>query len=297
MKRTLIIQFILIASLVFCSANNCVAENAISNDIADGADILCGTWKVGAILIDSKTCELDDFPQIASMYEWEYIFFKEDGSFSYLTNAHVIYSGYYQRMNPKVDDFLLYYAESTKLIDEGTDSISISDGQPDLYISLLGDRRLILGQMDDNGQIRKSSIQYMDREEATEESNQDFETEMTNSRTNTASVSKPSQSTSAASYSPSYGEQNALATAKSYLDFTAFSYSGLIEQLEYEGFSHSEAKYAADHCGADWNEQAEKSVQQYLDFMSFSRHGLIEQLEYEGFTHNQAVYGVEKAYK
>lgn len=89
------------------------------------------------------------------------------------------------------------------------------------------------------------------------------------------------------------GQSNALDSAKSYLSFMAFSYKGLIEQLEYEQFSHEDAVYAADHCGADWNEQAALSAKNYLDLMSFSRDGLIEQLEYEGFTHDQAVYGVE----
>ena len=67
-----------------------------------------------------------------------------------------------------------------------------------------------------------------------------------------------------------------------------------VEQLEYEGYSHTEAVYGADNCGADWNEQAAKSAANYLDYTSFSRSGLIEQLEYEGFTHSQAVYGVEQ---
>jgi len=89
------------------------------------------------------------------------------------------------------------------------------------------------------------------------------------------------------------GERNALETAKDYLDYTAFSREGLIEQLEYEGFSHSEAAYAVNHCGANWNDQAERMAQQYLDYTSFSRSGLIEQLEYEGFTHEQAVHGAE----
>ena len=65
-------------------------------------------------------------------------------------------------------------------------------------------------------------------------------------------------------------------------------------QLEYEKYSHEEAVYAADHCGADWNEQAAKKAEAYLDIMSFSRQGLIDQLEYEGFTHDQAVYGAEQ---
>ncbi len=91
----------------------------------------------------------------------------------------------------------------------------------------------------------------------------------------------------------SLGKINALASAKSYLRVSAFSYNGLIEQLEFEGYSSEEAKYAVDNCEADWNEQAAKSAKNYLRVSSFSRSGLIEQLEFEGFTHEQAVYGAE----
>lgn len=90
------------------------------------------------------------------------------------------------------------------------------------------------------------------------------------------------------------GQQNALRAAEQYLDYTAFSYEGLIEQLEYEQYSHEDAVYAADNCGADWNEQAAKAAADYLEYTSFSRDGLIEQLEYEGYTHDQAVYGAEQ---
>lgn len=89
------------------------------------------------------------------------------------------------------------------------------------------------------------------------------------------------------------GQSNALKQAKSYLDFSAFSYQRLIEQLEYEQYSHEDAVFAADNCGADWNEQAVKQAKSYLEFSSFSKERLIEQLEYEGFTHEQAVYGAE----
>ena len=44
----------------------------------------------------------------------------------------------------------------------------------------------------------------------------------------------------------------------------AFSYSGLVEQLEFEQYSHDDAVYAADNCGADWNKQAAKSAKNYL---------------------------------
>ena len=90
--------------------------------------------------------------------------------------------------------------------------------------------------------------------------------------------------------------KNALQKAKSYLQVMAFSRQGLIEQLEYENFSHSEAVYAVDNCGADWNQQAVERAKSYLDFMSFSRTRLIEQLEYDGFSYDQAVYAVDKVY-
>ena len=91
------------------------------------------------------------------------------------------------------------------------------------------------------------------------------------------------------------GQKNALSKAEDYLNYTAFSYSSLIVQLEFEGFSNEEATFAADNCGADWNEQAAIKAQEYLDYTSFSRSGLIEQLEYEGFTKEQAEYGVTEA--
>lgn len=89
-------------------------------------------------------------------------------------------------------------------------------------------------------------------------------------------------------------QQNAIDKAGSYLDFTAFSRKGLIQQLEFEGFSKADATFAVDHITVDWNDQAWKKAKEYLDFSSFSRKGLIEQLEYEGFTNAQATYGVNK---
>ncbi len=109
-----------------------------------------------------------------------------------------------------------------------------------------------------------------------------------------ATASNSSTNNSSSNKTPTVGENNALISAKQYLNTMAFSYSGLIEQLEYEGYTNSEAIYAVNNCGADWYEQAELSAKEYLDVMPFSRQGLIEQLEYEGFTHSQAVYGVEQ---
>ena len=91
---------------------------------------------------------------------------------------------------------------------------------------------------------------------------------------------------------PTKSQQNALRTAHQYLRTMPFSYKGLVEQLEYEKYSHDDAVYAADNCGADWNEQAKKDAAAYLKIMGFSHDGLVEQLEFEGYTHEQAEYGV-----
>lgn len=88
------------------------------------------------------------------------------------------------------------------------------------------------------------------------------------------------------------GQKNALKSAKSYLEYSSFSYKGLVEQLEYEGYSKEEATYAVDNCGADWKEQAAKTAKSYIEYSSFSRKSLLEQLKYEGFTSEEAEYGV-----
>lgn len=93
--------------------------------------------------------------------------------------------------------------------------------------------------------------------------------------------------------SSSVGEKNALDSALSYLDYSAFSAEGLKEQLEFEKFTSDEAQYAIDNCGADWNEEALESAKQYLDYSGFSKQGLYEQLLFEKFTEEQAAYGVE----
>lgn len=108
-----------------------------------------------------------------------------------------------------------------------------------------------------------------------------------------APISQPVSTETNINVTPTLGQENALKSAKEYLDYSAFSYKGLVEQLEYEGFTTEEATYGVDNCQANWNEQAAKCAKEYLDYSSFSRQGLIEQLEYEGFTHEQAIYGVE----
>jgi hypothetical protein len=91
-------------------------------------------------------------------------------------------------------------------------------------------------------------------------------------------------------------QENARRSAESYLEGpSSFSRSGLIHQLEFEGYSKADATYGVDTVDPDWNEQAAKSAAGYLDGpSSFSRSGLIHQLEFEGFTSEEAVYGVNQ---
>lgn len=129
---------------------------------------------------------------------------------------------------------------------------------------------------------------------------EDTSNNTSNSTTNSSDNSSdtptttPSTNSNASAPSPTTGEINALRSAREYLSISAFSYSGLIHQLEYEGYSTEEATYAADNCNGNWNEQAAKSAKEYLDMSSFSRQELINQLIYEGYTQEQAEYGVTR---
>lgn len=93
----------------------------------------------------------------------------------------------------------------------------------------------------------------------------------------------------------SASQGNAVEAARNYLNYSAFSRSGLISQLEYEGYSRSDATYAADAVGANWDEQAAEAARNYLDLMPMSRSELVSQLKFDGYTASQAAYGVSQA--
>ena len=97
---------------------------------------------------------------------------------------------------------------------------------------------------------------------------------------------------------PSYtaSQEQAIGAAKDYLDFSAFSRSGLIGQLSSKygsGFSKADAIFAVNHITVNWNEQAVRSAKDYLSMTHFSRAGLIQQLSSKygsGYTVAQATY-------
>ena len=91
--------------------------------------------------------------------------------------------------------------------------------------------------------------------------------------------------------SETISQKNAVAKAISYLNYTAFSHDGLVDQLEYDQFSQADAVYGVDNSGADWNKQAAAKAKVYMAYSAFSRGSLISQLEYDKFTQAQAEYG------
>ena len=88
-------------------------------------------------------------------------------------------------------------------------------------------------------------------------------------------------------------QENAVKKAESYLDFTSFSKKGLIEQLEFDGFSTEDSTLAVGNMTVDWSEQAVLKGKSYLDFTSFSRSGLIDQLVFDGFSAEEATHAVD----
>jgi len=113
---------------------------------------------------------------------------------------------------------------------------------------------------------------------------------------NNGTAVKPSSTSKqpTASVSGTVSQQNASKKATSYLRNSSFSRSGLIKQLEFEGFNNADAAYGVDAQKADWNEQAALKAASYLKNSSFSRSGLINQLLFEGFSKTEAEYGVSR---
>ena len=168
---------------------------------------------------------------------------------------------------------------------EGTDITVLGGGAVDEDGNLLLVRVFVLGNV--NSDDAFEVIDSIEVNCAPESPSSSPSTSLSLSQSSSG-LSGSSTRSSGSSYAPTRGEQNALNRANDYLEFMSFSRSGLIDQLEFEGYTTSEAEYAVDNCGADWDEQAVLKAEEYLDFMSFSRSGLIDQLEFEGFTYDQA---------
>ena len=92
----------------------------------------------------------------------------------------------------------------------------------------------------------------------------------------------------------------ALDAAKAYLEQTANSRSQTIDQLKKSGLSASEAVYAVDHCGANWNDQAVKAAKKYVadgnaSGYGYSHSSLKSTLMQAGFSESEAGYAIDRA--
>ena len=141
----------------------------------------------------------------------------------------------------------------------------------------------------DSGMFRKNSN---DSVNAGKNTNNTSKKQMDNSSNVTGFITMPPNNNDDRK-NLSFEAQNAYESAKDYIDFMAFSRSGLIKQLTLEGYDTDIATEAVDSLNVNWNEQAAKSAKEYLEFTSLSKAALLNQLKVEGFTDEQAEYGVK----
>lgn len=175
--------------------------------------------------------------------------------------------------------------------DEDTSSAA-SDTKPDTTSAVVtsGDAP------EKTGEARQAREKRQDaREERREEARQEAREERQEQREQAAEeTAEEGAEEEAEANGPTVEQENALSSAQSYLDLQGFSASGLVKQLEFEGYPTTDAQWAVDNSGADWNAEAAESAQDYQDLTPMSRQGLIDQLTFEGFTAEQAAYGASQ---
>lgn len=282
------------------------------SNVVEGYDILGGTWTVGAIYYKNRLINVHDVDGLEDLYDSIYLTFNEDGSFVYYSTYNR--KGEYTKYdNDQSNSYLLkttslskYDFENGELVEKEIESDSLKT----YIITFLDEKDTIefneydsvTGKsMEDGNQlvlVKGNTSEYIDNNKTVINSNNDKKEDNVNDNDKQTDDKRKNYTNSSLSNNTniSSGKKNALERALDYLDYSAFSYTGLIEQLEFEGFTNEEATYGADNCGANWNEQAVKKAEQYLDYTAFSYSGLVEQLEFEGFTHSQAEYGASQAY-
>lgn len=269
-KKKIGVLALLCLLLLICA---CACFGSGEQQKIDGQKALVGTWKYDKAIDETGTEVQEDLSNtLLSVYE--------DGTAKLSLEEVITVDLTWEYINQ--DEEGVYY----QLCKEGEDGESNTVIQAEMVSSSTKDKESLVGYLclesdEDSTDAMLAFIKTSDEP-----------TELVSIAEKAQSLVDEIQSTTDEDDSATVGEKQALGKAYDYLEYTAFSYTGLIEQLEFEGFSNSEATYAADNCGADWSEQAALKAKQYLEYSSFSRSGLIEQLEFEGFTHSQAEYGV-----
>ncbi|MBR2415042.1 MAG: Ltp family lipoprotein [Clostridia bacterium] len=259
---------------------------------AEGYEVIGGSWEADALYYRNKWVPLAENDALADMYDSTFLFINEDGTYTY-TNLF-FHEGTYSKKGDNT--FLLKDTRCYRLTTENGETKEVDSTNDSLsryLITVLDNNSFRFAEMDPMTGAEKTDLTPLRfSKQGKTDSGYTPGSDKAVITTSTPSTATTKGYSDSDKYATS-GEKNALAEAKSYLRSSAFSHEGLIEQLEYEGYSYSEAKYGADNCGADWNEQALLSAKSYLRSSAFSYSGLIEQLEYEGFTSSQAKYGVD----
>ena len=272
------LSIIIFAIIYAVGSNSSSTKSSVTNTTTQDEPASIDNTNNSDSSVTNSIQEIQEAPDVAP--EKDYISVTADELANALSNNSMKAQNDYEKQYLEIYGKLGNIDSDGKYIGIATNSFTLtniqcyikSDEQKQVVMQLLkGDEIIVRGYCKDIGeiigyQIDIESIEPYDSNSASSESTNDD--------------------------GLTIGQRNALSSAKNYLSFSNFSYEGLISQLEYEKYSHEDAVYAADNCGADWNEQAAAKAKSYLDISSFSRDRLIEQLEYEGFTHEQAEYGV-----
>lgn len=300
-KKILVCLFLLasIFSLAVCTNEEQEDAEFLSPEETAGSSALKGTWHVGAVRSDGKLIDVQDNKTLANMFLEHSLTFKEDGSFLYSPSTLNIYEGECSDHRQVADKEYLLESSALLVFDSTKDEfVAKSEDVQSLPIyvvkSLDEGKTLELNEYDSTtGTAKEDSLTLIFIQGQSSEYILDNKARVSEQKNG----SNESEYTTPEAKSPvSASKKRALQRALDYLDYTAFSYEGLIKQLECEGFAKTEAADAADNCGANWNTQAERKARDYLDLMDFSYSRLVDQLEFDGFTHSQAEYGASRAY-
>ena len=312
MKSNYIIVPLLLVLLSGCQNSNNNSTSVSESDSTVSADkteaaLIAGEWKVGGVVYKGKVVDIDDEKTIADLYDSRVLTIRDDNTYSLLEGPFQIEGNwsetwkdgyeYAYTLNSTssarytIEDGRFALGESKEISGKFKAYLDNDDHNTLFYIDPDSEIDLIYVRSGEESQyIAGNKIQVNPKQQSEKPNSEVASGTVSQSKTENK---KKTQNSQPSSSNMTAGEKNALSKAHDYLSFTAFSHSGLIEQLKFEGYSGSEAKYAADHCGADWYEQACLKAKDYLSFTAFSYSGLIEQLEFEGFTADEAEYGAD----
>lgn len=301
MKKSYLIVFLLCLIVLF---NGCKQEDtAVIPETTETVtvhtpNVLVGEWIAGGLVSKGNVYDFSSNSTLADLYDTNWVYINDDGTFQ-LQNGVFTYQGTWVEATVENAEHFYVFGQTESIrfaMEDGELKEVASENEKTYYGAFLDSSYnvlLVYETLDDDESpliyLRDGNQAHLRTMMNGGNTSPAQEQSKSSSSGNSTTGSKPSQSVTS-------GQRNALAAAQNYLNFMPFSYIGLIEQLEFEGYTRAEATYAADNCGADWYEQAVRAAENYLEIMAFSRSGLIEQLEFDGYTYDQAVYGVDKAY-